>query len=324
MIKTLSVFLLAFMVCLFAKAQQPASDTTVYYMKTSGFTVPDKNSADYMRYILPAKTINGVNYYPVVDNYLNGSTKLAGFSTTNTSDLLLAGKCVRYYPNGNVKSEINYQRGIPVNHITAYYPNGQIYIIGKFGTEERTYNNKISYLSECRDSTGKILATNGEGKWIKYDDDFKTIVAEGTVSKGLEQGPWTFTINDKYLNAFYKNGILTTAPDYESTGEINAQPDVMPAFKEDLGTFDRFIWNNVKYPFDDPKATTGGRVVVSFVVEIDGNLSNFKVISAPGKAFGNAAINVLKLSPPWRAAYAGGKPVRAAYTYPIKFTYGQK
>ena len=324
MFKTLSALLLISMLSFATKAQQATKDTTIYYMKNSGINVPDKDSADYVRYIMAVKSINGINYFPVMDTYLDGKQKMVGFTLNNSNDILLSGKCVRYYQNGNVKSVIIYQRGVPISDVTEYYPNGKLYFTGKFGSEERPYNQKLTNLSECRDSTGKVLAVNGEGQWLRYDDDFKNLIEEGPVTKGVEQGKWTLYIDGKPFYFTFTKGIITSPPQYELTGDIKSQPDILPVFREELGTFNRFIMYNVRYPREGFMNETGGKAVLSFVVELDGRLSNIKVVSASSKGFGETATDALRSSPPWRPAYVGDKPVRASYIYPFKFVFGEK
>lgn len=318
--KHITILILSLLIFQSAQAQK---DTTIYYMKNNGGIVPEKDSADYVRYVMPADSLRGVYYYKVAEIYPNGYSKLEGITLNNSSKLLLTGKCIRYYPNGHIKNIINYYQGVPVNAVTAYYPNGKLYITGKFGNEDHTYNHKL-YIAECRDSTGKVLATNGEGQWVKYDDDFKSVLLQGPVNKGVENGQWTFFLDGKPLNFVYKKGEITTPINYDQTGTIYTKTDIPPVFKDELGTFDRFVMKNVKYPSKDILDNTGGKVVVSFVVEVDGSLSNIKVLSAPSVSLGDAAVAVLKLSPQWQPAYVSNKPVRAATTYPFRFSVGER
>ncbi len=62
-----------------------------------------------------------------------------------------------------------------------------------------------------------------------------------------------------------------------------------------------------------------GRVILSFVVEIDGSLTNIKVVRSFSTDCGAEALRMLKLSPKWHPGIAGGKSVRVAYMIPVQF-----
>lgn len=59
------------------------------------------------------------------------------------------------------------------------------------------------------------------------------------------------------------------------------------------------------------------KVIVSFIVEIDGSLTDIMVLRDPGYGAGGEAVRVLKSMPKWRAAQHNGKAVRSQFTLPI-------
>src|SRR5690606_4683387 len=71
------------------------------------------------------------------------------------------------------------------------------------------------------------------------------------------------------------------------------------------------------YPQGAIDAGVKGQVVVSFVVERDGRLTDIKVIKDLSYGTGTAAVNVLKKAKPWKPGIQNGRPVRVAYTLPI-------
>jgi len=78
-----------------------------------------------------------------------------------------------------------------------------------------------------------------------------------------------------------------------------------------------FIKENLKYPEDADGAH--GRVIVNFVVEEDGSISDIKVVRGVHPSLDAEAVRVVKLMPKWKPAERGGKPVRTKYTLPISF-----
>lgn len=59
-------------------------------------------------------------------------------------------------------------------------------------------------------------------------------------------------------------------------------------------------------------------VIVRFVVEIDGSISNVTILRDPGMGAGKEAVRVLKTMPKWTPAVQNGTKVRSNFTLPIK------
>ena len=62
-----------------------------------------------------------------------------------------------------------------------------------------------------------------------------------------------------------------------------------------------------------------GLVLVSFVVEKDGNISNASVLRGIGGGCDEEALRVVARMPAWKPGQQGGKPVRVRYTLPMRF-----
>ncbi len=77
----------------------------------------------------------------------------------------------------------------------------------------------------------------------------------------------------------------------------------------------RFIDSNLKSPNPAVEAIVG----VSFIVEKDGQLSNFEVDRASAPDFGEEAMRVLKLLPNWIPGKQNGQTVRTKFTMPLTF-----
>jgi len=56
-------------------------------------------------------------------------------------------------------------------------------------------------------------------------------------------------------------------------------------------------------------------VIVSFIVEKDGSLTDIKVLRDMGLGTGEEAMRLLKKSPKWRAGVQNGRNVRVQYTF---------
>lgn len=63
------------------------------------------------------------------------------------------------------------------------------------------------------------------------------------------------------------------------------------------------------------------RVVVSFIIEKDGTLSNIKVMNEVHPALRDEALRVIRLSPGWVPAEQNGRKVKAYRQQPLTFFY---
>lgn len=102
--------------------------------------------------------------------------------------------------------------------------------------------------------------------------------------------------------------------------EIFVTAEEMPTFQGgDLSKFRNWVQSNVKYPQIALENGIQGNVVIKFVVEKDGKLSNIQVLQSPDKTLSEAAIAVLQKSPKWKPGKQRNKPVRVTYTLPVSF-----
>ncbi|HEX9979375.1 MAG TPA: energy transducer TonB [Flavobacterium sp.] len=89
--------------------------------------------------------------------------------------------------------------------------------------------------------------------------------------------------------------------------------DVRPEYPGGVNAFLTFIMKN----FQVPENTGGGRIIIKFVVEKDGNTTDFKIIREPEPGLGDEAIRVIKKAEKWKPGEQNGKLVRVSYSLPI-------
>jgi protein TonB len=80
----------------------------------------------------------------------------------------------------------------------------------------------------------------------------------------------------------------------------------------------RFLNNNLTYPPKAVRKKVEGTVVVQFIVDKNGTLSDIEAISGPA-LLQEAAVNVIKNSPNWKPAIQDGKKVKSYKKQPITF-----
>ena len=90
--------------------------------------------------------------------------------------------------------------------------------------------------------------------------------------------------------------------------------DVKPEFVGGMKGFYDFLAKNYKMP---DLENYSGKVIVNFVIEKDGAITEIEVVSDIGYGTGKEAIRVLGICPKWKPAVLDGEKVRTLYTFPI-------
>ena len=93
----------------------------------------------------------------------------------------------------------------------------------------------------------------------------------------------------------------------------------MPSFPGGQGALMAFLSSKVTYPAVAQKNGIQGRVIVSFIVEKDGTLSNIKVLRSVAPSLDAEAVRVVAAMPRWKSGKQNGFPVRVKYTVPVIF-----
>ncbi|GEM_PF-79275 len=93
----------------------------------------------------------------------------------------------------------------------------------------------------------------------------------------------------------------------------------MPAFPGGESAMITFISQNLKYPEDAQKARVEGRVIVRFVVDEVGNITNVEIVRGIGESSDNEALRVVKSMPKWTPGKQNGVNVPVYFTLPISF-----
>ena len=93
----------------------------------------------------------------------------------------------------------------------------------------------------------------------------------------------------------------------------------MPEFPGGMGEAMKFLAKNIKYPVAAQQAKIEGRVIVQFVVERDGSISDIHTVRSVSPELDAEAIRVVSLMPKWKPGKQRGKAVPVKYTMPIMF-----
>ncbi len=101
--------------------------------------------------------------------------------------------------------------------------------------------------------------------------------------------------------------------------EVFMVAEQMPEFPGGMKELLKFLQDNLKYPENAMKNNVQGRVIVQFVVEKDGTLTEFKVARSVDPDLDAEALRVLQTMPKWKPGMQRGKIVRVKFTVPVSF-----
>jgi periplasmic protein TonB len=170
--------------------------------------------------------------------------------------------------------------------------------------------NLFSKLVVAKETEPIIDVQKTEKPVIKIDvPEGKDNLGGTTVSQGSGQGlGGGTTVNGA---AFIPEAEIPKGP--VSTTEL----DKLPEFPNGMDKFYKYVSDNFTKP--ELEEAFMFTVLVVFIIEENGSMTNIRVTRNPGYGMGEEAIRVLKsLKVKWSPGIKDGKPVRTFYTLPIK------
>ena len=155
-----------------------------------------------------------------------------------------------------------------------------------------------------------------EENQVKQMDKLDDKVAVGTENK---EG-----VKDRTVEAV-RNDIAVAAPPPppapkpEVATKVFDVVEEMPSFPGGNGALMSYLASNIKYPVVAQENSVQGRVIVSFVVERDGSISDVRVARSVDPSLDREAQRVVKSMPRWKPGKQNGSAVRVKYTVPVVF-----
>ncbi|MDG1333961.1 MAG: TonB family protein [Crocinitomicaceae bacterium] len=259
------------------------------------------------------------------------------------------GTCESFYSNGNIRSQTDFSDGLRDGSHKEYYMNGQVAASATF--DQETYIGEIYRYSPKGTVIFEMeLDSNETGTFIYFNDDGKSVLTSGRFKKGFRDGHWKFyDENGKLIRTETFDGEQTWEEVYgdetakeiyipyaetidqwflEEYGlpiEIKAKtivdfPDVPAEFDGGAEEMKAFIQKNVDYPRSALEDGEHGKVYVSFVVELDGSISNIKIMKGVCESLDQEALRLVNLMSNWKPGTYNGQNVRSKCYLPITFT----
>lgn len=96
-------------------------------------------------------------------------------------------------------------------------------------------------------------------------------------------------------------------------------PEEMPEFPGGEAALMHFLSQNIKYPSIASDNGIKGKVIVNFIVNKDGSISEAKIMRGVDPSLDKEALRVVNSMPKWKPGKQSGKAVRVSYVVPINF-----
>lgn len=107
----------------------------------------------------------------------------------------------------------------------------------------------------------------------------------------------------------------------EDKDHVYNHAEVAPAFQGGESALDDYVNDNIKYPGQAMDHGIEGKVMVHFIVDEHGNVTNVSTLGEPiGYGLEDEAVRVIGASPKWIPGKVKGKDVKAYVLLPINFT----
>lgn len=102
-----------------------------------------------------------------------------------------------------------------------------------------------------------------------------------------------------------------------SVADLDKRPEFFHSNEKHF--LEAWVYKYVKYPASAIRDRVTGKVMVSFIIEKDGKVSNVEVVKSLDQRLDDEAVKVIAISPKWTPGQIKGQPVRTRITVPVEF-----
>jgi protein TonB len=115
-------------------------------------------------------------------------------------------------------------------------------------------------------------------------------------------------------------GVVDAPKQTEAEPDIFTKVEIESMYPGDTPAWQRYLNKNFRYPEEAINETIQGTVIVKFIVDKEGNVSDVEAISGPETGgLREEAVRVIKKSGKWKPAIQNGRPVKSYKSQPIIF-----
>jgi periplasmic protein TonB len=118
-------------------------------------------------------------------------------------------------------------------------------------------------------------------------------------------------------------GVTDITRDVEEEDGVVVKVEIESEYPGGISAWQRFLNRNLRYPQDAIDNEVQGAIVVQFIVDKEGNVSDVEAVSGPQELRAEA-VRVIKKSGKWTPAIQNGRKVKSYKKQPIVFRLGQE
>ena len=211
-------------------------------------------------------------------------------------------------------------------------------IVNEQGTEAAALTEAIFVTGVPQPHYVAIFNANHPFIYMIVCDDTNTIYFMGEYTKGMVQENGEWIVKESTLpeekedteenlrewdNAEYEvlkaKDVIATEPLRPRSVDIYDVVEQMPSFPGGSKALMEYLDKNIKYPVSAQKNLLEGRVILQFIVDKKGRLSDIKVVKKVEPSLDAEAVRVVKAMPRWNPGMQNGEAVKVRYTLPVNF-----
>lgn len=173
-----------------------------------------------------------------------------------------------------------------------------------------------------------VMFTSGKYSEHNTEKDTQSILDYETMEKELEY-IYNFVLEvagTSQTLAFRESKVPARGPAYDDVVSYY-DCDQRPTFlnSADVAPFmEKWVYANLKYPEDAVREGIQGRVMVDFIIDKDGKVTDVRVVRGVDPELDAEAVRVISASPKWRPGRMNGQKVRTSVTVPVEFRLKKK
>ena len=173
-----------------------------------------------------------------------------------------------------------------------------------------------------------VMFTTGKYPEHNTEKDTQSIIEYDVMEKELE-----YIYNFVYALAgteqklsFREDRVVARGPSYDDVVSYY-DCDQRPVFlnsPEITPFMEKWVYPNLKYPESAVRAGVQGRVMVDFIIDKEGKVTDVRVVKSVDPELDEEAVRVVSASPKWKPGRMGGRKVRTSVTVPVEFRLKKK
>jgi antitoxin component YwqK of YwqJK toxin-antitoxin module len=235
--------------------------------------------------------------------------------TRSATSLLESGLITLFYENGNKKEQYSITKGNLYDTRISWYENGVKKSVKEYYKEKTDIKSTEKILQFWNpDNVQKVIDGNGF-----FEDEENGCYEKGILQNGVRVGKWEGN-DTKFHITFkeeYENGKLINGVSIDSSGLENRYTIIQEGAKPRKGYEHFYNYIGKKFKFNKTTEGISGKIILSFVVEKDGSISDIRILRSAGEGLDNESIRLIKAYPDWEPGKYRGKNARILFSIPI-------